>query len=927
MKIFHKLRSLFHRRKIDAEMTEEMRTHLDLQTEQHIAVGVNPDEARYLAQRQFGNVARIQEQARDGRGWVWSEQIGQDLRYAVRQLRRSPGFAAVAIISLALAIGSNTAIFSLYHEVLLKPLPVPNPGELVLFRWIAPVAGFKHMHPVSGWNDPAPGTKLQTSTSFSLLSFEWFRDHNEVFTDVFAFAPLSELKVKVSGVTEISAHGQLVSGGYYRGLGIQPALGRLIDDDDDRAGAAPVAVISEHYWRERFGRDPAIVGRAMEIDGVASTIIGVTPREFTGTLQVGESPDVFLPLVHVTKVWPQIAFFMAQPWRFWFIQVMGRLKPGIPPIQAQASLEELFRRSALDDQATGPVPAPADVQAIDAPQLELLPGARGLSQMRHVYAQPLDVLQGLAAIVLVVACLNVAQLSLTRGTSRRREIATRLALGAGRARIARQLLLESGLIAGGGALLGLAFASWGKDALVVLHALGQESQSVNLVLQPRLDLPVLGFTIAVALATTALFGLVPAWQSTRLDLRAEFAGGTRGAARPALQLGRWLMVLQVALSLMLLVGAGLMTRTLRNLRRIDVGFSRERLLLFRLDASGMDRSAEQALALYRDVAAQIGALPSVEAVSYSSIPLLSDWRDSTTLTLEGDAALKPRSVNPAMKVVTDNFFTTLKMRLLAGRTFDTRDRADSPRTAVVNQALARELFGTADPLGRRVIRHGQTTEIVGVVNDAKYADVREPAPPTIYFAFARNPPDPRSGPGAGLVHFTIRTIGNPELLLQAIREMMRARQPDLPVIDARTQVQQIDRQIAQPLLFARLSDSFGVVVGMLVCMGLYGLISYAVIRRTGEIGIRMALGAQPGGILGMILRDSIGLVLAGMLLGTGGTLAAGQYLASRLYGISSMDPTTYAIAGVLMLGVGVLAGWIPARRAAGVDPVVALRAE
>jgi predicted permease len=908
-------------------MVEEMRFHLDERTADNLADGLAPDEARSAAERQFGNLASLQEQAREGRGWTWLEQSSQDARYAVRQLLRSPVFSSVAILSLALAIGGNTAIFSLYHEVLVKPLPVPNPAELVHFRWVAPVAGFKHMHPISGWSDPAPGTKLQTSTSFSQLSFEWFRDHNQAFTDVFAFAPLNDLKIRVKGVTEISSAGELVSGGYYRGLGIQPALGRLLGEDDDRAGAAPVAVISDRYWQKRFGRDPSILGQPMEINGVLYTVVGVSPPEFVGTLQVGEAPDVFVPLARVSEVWPQIAFFMKQPWRFWFVQVMGRLRPDVSLSRAQASLEELFRRSALDDQATGPVPSSTYVEPVDKPQLQLLPGDKGLFHMRASYAQPLRILQALAALVLLIACLNVANLLLARGATRRREIATRLALGAGRGRIVRQLLLESVVLAAAGAVLGLGLAWWGKDLLVGMHALGQESQSLHLVLQPRLDLPVLGFAAGAALLTTLLFGLAPTWQATRLDLRAEFAGGTRGAARPALRLGRALMVLQVALSLMLLIDAGLLTRTLRNLRLIDVGFNREQLLLFRVDASGSDRSPEQLAAYYNGVAENLKTLPSVESVSFSSVPVLSDTRDSTTLTFEGDTSPRPRSLSPMMNVVTENFFTTLQLHLLAGRTFDRRDTPESPRTAVINETLSRELFGPANPLGRRVVRQGKPTEIVGVVNDAGYADVRDPRPPTIYFAFSQNPFDPRAGPGAGQANFTVRTSGEVETLLPAIQSHLRSQYPDLPLIDHRTQVQQIDRQIAQQVLFAQLSGCFGSVVALLVGIGLYGLISYAVLRRTGEIGIRMALGAQSGHVVRMILRESLSLALLGVLLGAGASALTGRFLASRLYGLTATDGATYWAVGALIMGVASLACWLPARRAAKVDPIVALRAE
>ena len=918
-------RALFLKRKLEAQLTEEVRTHVEMATEANVARGMSPDEARYAALREFGNVASIQEQAREGRGWVWLEQSIQDVRFAVRQLRRSPSFAFVSVLSLGLAIGSNTAIFSLYHEVLLKPLPVPKPAELVLFRWTAPVAGFKHMHPVSGWSDPAPGTDLQRSTSFSLLSFEWFRDNNAVFQNVIGFAPLNEVKVGVNGVIEISPTGQMISGGYFQGLGIQPALGRLLSEEDDRTGAAAVAVISDRYWQRRFGRDPSIIGQGIEINGVPCTIIGVTPPEFYGTLQVGEAPDVFVPLAHVAEFWPQIAFFMKQPWRFWFVQVMGRLRPEVSRAQAGVSLEELFRRSAIDDQASGPVPGPAEVQAVDAPRLELLPGERGLFHQRRIYAQPLGLLQCSAAMVLLVACINIANLLLARGAARRREFATRIALGAGRGRIARQVMIESAVIAAGGTLVGLALAWWGKDLLLTMRALGAESQ--NLVLHPRLDLPVLGFTAGVALLTTLLFGLVPALHAARSDLRTGVAGRTLGPGRPTLRFERGLMVAQVSLSLMVLVGAGLLIRTLHNLRQIELGFNPEQLVMFRLDASGTDRSPAQLLALYDDVAEQVRGIPAVQAVSYSSVPVLTDARDSTILTIEGDSAPLPRSVSPMMNVVTGDFFGTLQMHRLAGRTFGNRDAPDSPPTAVINNTLARQLFGAASPLARRVMRQGRPTEIVGVVNDASYADVREPMPPTIYFAFTQNPPNPQGGPGAGVANFVVRIGGPIEPLAQSIRSLIRAKYPGFPLIDLRTQAQQIDRQLGQQQLLARLSGSFGGIVLALVAIGLYGLISYAVLRRSSEIGIRMALGAAPGMVLQMILLESLRLVLWGVALGCCGALATGRYLASRLYGVTPTDPLAYGAVALLMVVISIFASWLPARRAAKVDPVVALRAE
>lgn len=387
------------------------------------------------------------------------------------------------------------------------------------------------------------------------------------------------------------------------------------------------------------------------------------------------------------------------------------------------------------------------------------------------------------------------------------------------------------------------------------------------------------------------------------------------------------MVLQVAVSLMVLLGAGLLARSLHNLRAIDLGFNQERLLLFRLDGSPGGRTPDQLLALYREVAAEAGRLPSVQIVAWSSVPVLGDARDRTSLTIAGDPSPSPRTMFPMMNVVTEDFFSTQQMRLLAGRTFSPQDAGDRPRVAVINETLARELFGRKDPLGQQIVRRGQPTEIVGLVNDARYADVREPVPPTIYFAAAQNLPDPRAGPAAAQANFAVRTAGEPDALLGDVRTMLHSRYPDLPMIDARTQIQAIDRQLAQPVLFARLSGSFGAAVAALVAIGLYGLISYSVLRRTAEIGVRMALGAQTGDVLRLILRDSLGLALLGVLLGLGGALTAARYLANRLYGLPATDFSTYLLAAAAMLAVAAVASWLPARRAAKVNPVIALRTE
>ncbi len=844
------------------------------------------------------------------------------MKFALRQLAKSPGFAAVAILSLALGIGANTAVFSVMNAVLLATLPVKNPSELVVFNWLAE----ENVGPPSssGWRQQEPGSKKSTSTSFSFPAYEAMRANPGALSEVFAFAPQGGLNVIVDGAAEIVQGGQVVSGTYHRGLGVPAAAGRLITPEDDQPSAPPVVVISYRFWQRRFGGDPAAIGKAITVNGVPVTIIGVTARDFNGTQQVGEVTDITLPLAHDKAI-------SRAPWDTrapgnWWLRIMGRMKPGATLEQTRASLEGVFQGSARGHVRLSTLPGvPAvDPANVPVPQLRAVPGGQGLYEARRGYEKSLRLLMGLVGLVLLVACANVANLLLARGAARRREIAVRLALGASRARLVRQLLAESVLLAALGAAGGLAFAWWGAQALVAMQPFG----SSPLQLDTSLDWRVLGFASAAALATGVIFGLAPALRATKLNLTSEFQGGVRSlGAGSRSALAKSLMVIQVALSLVLLVGAGLFIRTLQNLQNVDIGFNREQLLLFNLNAAANGASAPQALALYERIRERVAALPGVQRASFSRITPLaqSNWTSSVHVPGYVQTTLKESGVQ--MNGLGRDYLATLELPLLRGRDFTPRDNdTAAPKVAVVNQAFARKYFGQEDVIGRRVgtgrATNAPDIEIVGLIRDAQYSDVRTAVRPQMFIPYAQ-----LDGNNAGNAAYVVRFTGGEAAITNAVRSVVREIDANLPLIRVSTQVAQIDRLFTQERLFANLCTVFGALALLLAAVGLYGLMSYAVLRRTGEIGLRMALGALPAHVLRMILRESLGLVVLGVVLGLAGAAAAGRLITTMLFGLSPTDPFTFVAAALLLVAVALVACLLPARRAAKVDPMTALRTE
>ena len=893
--MFVRFAGLFRKKQHETEMNEELRAHLDGLIERNVAAGMSSDDARFSAMRAFGGVAQIQERARDERRSPWGEEVLHDLHYAFRQLRKTPGFTAVAVLSLALGIGANTAIFSIVNEVLLRALPVKRPDELVLLQNTGRIrANSPH------W--------IQGTGGLSPVVLDALRQHSASLVELFAFAPLTQLNAIIDGQPEIVPLSQVVTGNYYATLGVAPRVGRLLVSADDQPEAPPVAVISDRYWRNRFNRDLAAIGKTVWLNSVPVTIVGVTPAGFSGTLQVVESPDfsVSLALAPRLKPDPQRRFELNQP-SYWWLRTMGRLRPGVTAEQVRTQLDDVYRESIFEYYPeTRGKPEPPHLQVRLAPQ--------GLDEVRRTYRSSLLVLTGIVALVLIVACVNIANLLLARAAARRREIAVRLALGASRGRIVRQLLTESILLALLGAAGGALVAWWGGE--ILLRLLPTDGSA--LTLEFNLNGRVLGFTAVVAITTGVLFGLVPALRATRVDLNTEFQGGARTNGRGGrTRLMKSLMISQLALSLVLLVGAGLFVRTLRSLQRVDAGFNPSHLL-FRLDAAATGRDRFTATSFYEAVRTRVATVPGVRNISLSYHALLSDT------SANGGGGIFGYKFQPGQKTIGGDyngvgpeFFATVGIPMLLGRDFEERDMPPTAEVVAINQSLARETFGTDNPIGQRT----SFGEVIRVVADARYDQLRRAPAPTAYVPFER-----MRWPG-GQGNFAVRTSADPRAILGVIREIVRQLDPKLPLYDVRTQNEQIDRLLWQERVFAGLAGFFGGLAALLVCVGLYGLMSFAVLQRTGEIGIRMALGAAPGQVHRMILRESLAVLCVGTAIGVIAASLASRLIAKLLYGLAPTDPTTFGVVTLLLIAVALVAALLPARRASKIDPLVALRAE
>jgi predicted permease len=932
-----KLAALFRRRKPVDDLGEEIRAHLAMEEQENLESGMPPDEAHYAALRRFGNVTLAQERSREMWGWNSADTLWQDIRYGLRQLRRSPGVTAVAVISLALGIGADTAIFSLINAVVLKTLPVDTPQQLVLLEWTSKGWPEPFMNSMSGnmIEDKAGRT---TGTSFSYSAYEQIRDRNNVFSSVSGLAAMkSGLSVGYKGQPG-RANGQLVSGTFFPTMGVQPALGRALTPDDDRIGASPAAVISYGYWERRFGRDPAVVGRAITVNGVPFTIVGVSPPEFFG-VQPGLAVEVWLPL-HAqplvepswspegpsqgTQAEPQPLGSLFAARDDWWMLIIGRLKPGVSEEQAKAGADVIFQQSMAAD-----VKPTTEPQTI--PHLGLQSASKGLDYLRGEFSKPLFILMTVVGLVLLIACANVANLLLTRAVSRQKEIAVRLAVGAGRNRLIRQLLTESVLLAGLGGGVGLMLAFWATDLLVAFMASGREPITLSVRPDPR----VLVFTLAVSVLTGVLCGLFPALRSTRMDLTPalkESARTLQGAADSKhglrLGLGRTLVVTQVAVSVLLLVGAVLFVRTLTNLENVNAGFNQRNVLLFSIDPSQDGYKGQRLADFYQELGQRLGRLPGVRSVSMSMHRLIGGGVSINGLQISGytpKAGQKGDHFETHVNRVGPKFFETMGIPLVLGRSIGEGDTAAAPKVAVVNEKFVHQFLGGENPIGRRFGFGDPKTAtdygIVGVVGDTKYSDLRREVPVTVYLPYGQNLDY------LGPLNFALRTAGNPMDLVSAVRRVAQDMDRNLALYQVETQVDQINQALFQERLFARLTSFFAALAASLAGVGIYGIMAFAVTRRTREIGIRMALGASRGQITQMVLRETCVLVGTGIAIGIFLALGASRLIATLLYGLRPTDPLTITIAAFLMLAAAVFAAYVPSRRASHLDPMVALRYE
>ena len=836
------------------------------------------------------------------------DSILRDIRYSWRVLLKRRAFSLVALVILALGIGANTAIFTLINAVILKPLPVHAPEELVLFNDSAS-EGTRTSN-----GNVAPGRWEY----LSYPAYRHFREHDTSFQELSAFRS-GESRVSVrrpdlqSGESE-RASGHLVSGNYFAVLGVNAAQGRVLTNGDDSPGAPPAVVLSHGYWKQKFNSDGGAVGKSLLINSTAFTIVGVMPEEFFGT-RIRRSPDFWLPLAFQPQVELQ-ASYLEDNTVFW-LNMIGRLKPGVPIEQAQASVNTGLRQfltAARGDQLDD-----NNRQAIQNSFVTLAPGGRGLSGLRSFYSQALRMLMVIVALVLVIACANVGNLLLSRAAARQAEISLRQALGASRWRLVRQLLTESLVLAVIGGLAGILLAQWGVSLLVSRLA-------ATSPLDVKPDSSVLLFTLGISVMSGVLFGLAPALRATKTDLTTALKEKSTRGRKGRLNLGSILVVAQVAVSLVLLVGAGLFARSLIKLQQEDLGFNNENVLLASVDTRLAGYQPNDLSNVYRQLYDRVSALPNVRSVTIATYSPMAGSSRSSSLTVRGYTPNQGDNMIVGDILVGPRFAETLGVPLLMGREIGLQDTPASTKVAVINQSLAQAFFGDQNPLGRLMTfdsgSDNDDFEIVGVIGDAKYDSPREQPERTVYRPILQV----QDG-GAFSNVFEIRTLGDPINLSGEVRATIQQFNDELPVLNFTTLKAQTDDALKQERLVAQMVSFFGLLGLLLSCVGLYGIMAHAVVRRTNEIGIRMALGAERRDIVWMVLKESLMLIAVGLAIGLPASWAAGRLVSSQLFGMTPDDPLTLSVAVVLLSVVGALSGYLPARKASRVDPLIALRYE
>src|SRR5215472_6904918 len=893
---------------------EEMEQHLSLETERNLRSGMTPEEARRQAVLKFGAVEAIREQYHAEMSLPFLESVVQDVRYSMRILGKSWGFTSIAAISLGLAIGANTTIFSVMKRLLVDRLDVPHAGQLRLLHW----HGDKNTAVTNVWGIPDDLPGGIAAASFSYPAFEQLQRDNHVLEDLFAFKDVGRMNATIGGNAQV-VQGELVSGNYFDQIQVETQIGRPILPVDDHIGAPPVAVISADLWQQAFGSSPAVVGRTINVNMVRVTIVGVTPPGFTGAKSVQSTPDLFLPLSSQPLVAPRGrngSLLGASSPKLWWLNIMGRTKAGVSEVAAQAALDVSLSaavRSSLQLDAKSTIP-----------RLDLRDGSRGLFLSKRMFGKPIELLMAVTALVLLLACSNIASLLFARSMARQREVGVRLALGAGRARILRGVLTESMLLATLGGALGVGLAFAGCRALPTWLANSWETSQFRM----PLDVTVLAFTASVTVLSGLLFGTVPAWIATRSDSGVCLKGTAQNITRRRKGFGGKMIVgFQIMLSTLLVAGALLFVRTMSNLAHVNPGFRTDHLVIFEIQQPESRYPAPKDLQLHHQIEDRLRALPGVENVTLSEVGYISDSMENTPFLPEGQTEDPEKDQSAWNNAVGASFFQTMGIPILAGRDFNENDTASAPKVGILSESLARKAFPGQNPIGKHFRAHfhrkqgtpGDLIEVVGVCGDTRYWSLKQRPVGMFYQPYLQ-----MKNLDFGAT-YEVRTSMSPQSMAPSLHTAVEAIDADLPLEDIRTQQEQIDASMQQERIIAALTASFGVLALVLACVGVYGVMAYSVAQRTSEIGIRIALGALPREVLAIVLREASWIGLVGIALGVGAALLLARMVKSLLYGLEPNDPLVLAASATLLALAGFAATWVPARRAAAVEPMEALR--
>ncbi len=905
-------KALFNKEQRSHDLDEELRAFQEASAEQKIRSGLNPHQAQRVARIEMGSTESVKEKIRSATWESTAEGILYDIRYSLRIMAKSPGFTTVAILSLALGIGANTAIFTLINNLMLKSLPVTHPEELVAFGQ-------------EFGGGIVTGIPAGPMDLFHYDFYQQLQQRQTFFQGIAAYASFpSQVSVRSNASANASATqavSHLVSGNFFSVLGAEPLLGRtLLPSDAESPGRNPVAVVSYRYWQQSLSAAPSVIGSSIVIDGTPFTIIGVMPPKFYGVDLNEESPDMWLPLT--MQVEATLSPTLLTPRSLRWLHLMGRRKPGADIAQAQSWVTAQTQRYLSDREGNNLTPD--KVQKIQKTFVQLLPGASGISTIRILYEQPLHILMGVVILVLLIACANLANFLLAKAASREREFSTRLALGSTRGRIVRQILTETLLLSFIGGALGLLLAFWGTRFLINFVV----GDARNTALSAKPDLHVLAFTLGLSTLTALLFGIAPALRISRISVAPALTSNARTAAssggRSSRLLPNLLVTTQVMLSIMLLVGAGLFLRTLYNLQNQDFGFNRTSVLLVQTNTKLAGYQPEQLNGLHDKIMTRLSALPGVQSVAISGVPAINAGNWNSPIDVKGYTPAPDDDFTTLLNRVSSGYFRTLDIPIMQGRAIEPGDTANSPKVVVINQNLANHFFPKGDAIGHRFTVGDPSVkgewEIVGIAHDTKYGSPREDHRPMAYLPVAQ-----LTGDDKYAYAIQIRTTNDPITAAPAVRAALAEVDPALPVLEVRTLKQQVDNLMAREILISQLSVFFSLLALSLACIGLYGVMTYNVVRRTNEIGVRIALGAQSPSVLWMILKESLILLAIGITIGIPATLLATRAIRSQLFGLSPTDPFTFLAAALTISVVTLIAAWFPARRATKIDPIIALR--